>query len=112
MKSERNVVLCTMRALWTISINLSCGSDFWNFSRRSVFVDPDVFKKLLLWVVKSFTTDHNNSSFFPILLFFVDPDVFKKLLPWVVRSFTTNYKQCSVVALLLLIQLLGRVLCA
>ena len=27
-----------------------CGSDFWNFSRRSVFlvVDPDVFNKLLL----------------------------------------------------------------
>ena len=81
----------TMRALWTISINLSCGSDFWNFSRRSVFVDPDVFKKLLLWVVKSFTTDHNNSSFFPILLFLLILTCSKSYYyGW---SFTTNHKQ-------------------
>ena len=48
------VQIASNYSLWVrlglISINLYCGSDFWNFSRRSVFlvVDPDVFKKLFL----------------------------------------------------------------
>ena len=61
---EKSVIV-VMRAFVDNFDQSFCGSDFWNFSRRSVFlaVDPDVFKKLSYYMGGTFTINKYVNKF-------------------------------------------------